>query len=51
MSGFSDVVLDSAAYMVQVGDSTYAGFDYADAMTFSLARLAPATECGCRRRA
>ncbi|MBK8165885.1 MAG: hypothetical protein IPK64_07965 [bacterium] len=41
MSGFSDVVLDSAAYMVQVGDSTYAGFDYADAMTFSLARLAP----------
>lgn len=41
MSGFSNVVRDSAAFVVQIGDSTYAGYDYADTMTFTLARRIP----------
>ncbi len=42
MSGFSDVVLDSAAYVVQIGDLSYPGYDYADEMTFTVSRAAPA---------
>lgn len=42
MSGFSNVVLDSAAYVVEVGGFSYAGYDYADSMTFTLSRAAPA---------
>ncbi|MBM4130215.1 hypothetical protein FJ250_04195, partial [bacterium] len=41
MSGFRDVVRDSAAYVVQIGDRRYAGYDYADTMTFTVSRVAP----------
>jgi hypothetical protein len=38
MRDFSDVVRDSAAYEVVVGEFTYPGYDYADTMTFVLER-------------
>jgi M6 family metalloprotease-like protein len=38
MSDFSNVVLDSAAYVVVVGSSPYPGYDYADTMSFRLER-------------
>ena len=38
MRAFSEVVRDSAAYVVEVGLFTYPGYDYADTMTFRLER-------------
>jgi M6 family metalloprotease-like protein len=38
MRDFSNVVRDSAAYEVVVGEFTYPGYDYADTMTFVLER-------------
>lgn len=40
MDGFSDVVRDSAAYVVHVGEFSYPGYDYADTMSFTVSRLA-----------
>ena len=42
MTGFSDVVRDSAAYVVQVGEFSYAGYDYADTMSFTVSRVSAA---------